>query len=31
MMRIGAATEAIPDGFAAADPWGTRIRFTLAR
>jgi catechol 2,3-dioxygenase len=31
--RLGAAgvtIDAIPDGFAAIDPWGTRIRFTIA-
>jgi catechol 2,3-dioxygenase len=26
----GVATDAIPGGFAAVDPWGTRIRFTIA-
>jgi catechol 2,3-dioxygenase len=26
----GAAIDAIPGGFAAMDPWGTRIRFTIA-
>jgi catechol 2,3-dioxygenase len=26
----GATIDAIPGGFAAMDPWGTRIRFTLA-
>ena len=32
-MRLGAAgiaIDAIPGGFAAMDPWGTRIRFTVA-
>jgi catechol 2,3-dioxygenase len=32
-MRLGAAgvaTDAIPGGIAAMDPWGTRIRFTIA-
>jgi catechol 2,3-dioxygenase len=26
----GVATDAIPGGFAAMDPWGTRIRFSIA-
>ena len=26
----GVTTEAIPSGFAATDPWGTSIRFTIA-
>ena len=26
----GATIDAIPGGFAAMDPWGTRVRFTLA-
>jgi hypothetical protein len=26
----GATIDAIPGGFAAVDPWGTRIRFTIA-
>lgn len=26
----GVTTDAIPGGFAAVDPWGTRIRFTIA-
>ena len=26
----GVATDAIPGGFAAVDPWGTRIRFSIA-
>jgi catechol 2,3-dioxygenase len=31
--RLGSAgvtTEDIPEGFSAADPWGTRVRFTVA-
>jgi catechol 2,3-dioxygenase len=30
LAAAGAGIEAIPGGFAAADPWGTRIRFTIA-
>jgi len=30
LAAAGATVEAIPGGFAATDPWGTRIRFALA-
>jgi catechol 2,3-dioxygenase len=30
LAAAGVTSEAIPGGFAATDPWGTRIRFTLA-
>lgn len=30
LSAAGVTTDAIPDGFVAADPWGTRIRFTIA-
>jgi catechol 2,3-dioxygenase len=30
LAATGATIDAIPDGFAATDPWGTRIRFTVA-
>jgi catechol 2,3-dioxygenase len=30
LAAAGATIDAIPDGFAATDPWGTRIRFTVA-
>jgi catechol 2,3-dioxygenase len=31
LAAAGVTIDAIPDGFAATDPWGTRIRFTMAR
>ena len=30
LCAAGVTTDAIPGGFAAMDPWGTRIRFTIA-
>lgn len=30
LAAAGVATEALPDGFTARDPWGTAIRFVLA-
>ncbi len=30
LAAAGAAIDAIADGFATTDPWGTRIRFTIA-